>query len=250
MKDSTNGLPIVASRVQPEIPAAFWFHSVTFPFLSMPKIGALAVSMTRVRSSAMRVDWVMASRYFVMSWPTTTTPLTWPSALRRGVAFNKTSICDWSFVRRGNSKLAVSWPSKAWFRTSWTFTLKSSVMNSSTRGLPMVSSFGKPEISAAFRFHSVTLPSLSTPKIGAFADSMSRDRSSAMECCSEVILRSSVMSCPTPMTPTISPLALRRVVALSRISRLFPDRLNSGNSKLEVSFPCKASVNTRFTSGL
>ena len=38
-----------------------------------------------------------------------------------------------------------------------------------TKFLPMTSSFEKPVSCAAFRFHSLTKPFASTPKIGAFA---------------------------------------------------------------------------------
>ena len=52
----------------------------------------------------------------------------------------------------------------------------------------------KPTSSAAFLFHSVTLPFVSTPKIGAFAFSIRRDKSSATRCCSAVISRIFVIS--------------------------------------------------------
>ena len=56
-----------------------------------------------------------------------------------------------------------------------------------TRFRPMVSCSVNPDIEAAFRFHSVTMPLKSTPKIGAFALSISRDKPSATRSCSLVL---------------------------------------------------------------
>ena len=78
-------------------------------------------------------------------------------------------------------------------------------------------------MACALRFHSLTLPSLSMPKIGALAVSISSVRSSATRRCSACALFIAVMSCPTPTTPTIDPDASRRVVALSSTSTRSPD---------------------------
>ena len=78
-----------------------------------------------------------------------------------------------------NFKLAVSFPTSASCRTRDTEFLKSGWVKFCTRFLPIVSLEVNPEISAAFLFHPVTMKFRSTPKIGAFALSMSRDKSSA-----------------------------------------------------------------------
>mmetsp|Transcript_11699 Transcript_11699/g.29195 ORF Transcript_11699/g.29195 Transcript_11699/m.29195 type:complete len:245 (+) Transcript_11699:559-1293(+) len=59
--------------------------------------------------------------------------------------------------------------------------------------------------------------------------------------------RFSVMSCPTPMTPTMAPVTSRRVVALRRTSTLRLSLVKRGNSRLEVSLPARASMSTSRT---
>ena len=87
MKSRTSERPITSSLEKPVISTALRFHSLTLPSASMPKMGALAVSISSVRSLATRdssaCDWLIA----VMSWPTPTTPTMAPlaSQTRRGV---------------------------------------------------------------------------------------------------------------------------------------------------------------------
>mmetsp|Transcript_64172 Transcript_64172/g.196289 ORF Transcript_64172/g.196289 Transcript_64172/m.196289 type:complete len:235 (+) Transcript_64172:25-729(+) len=215
MKFWTKFLPMVSPLVYPSMSAALRFHSFTMPLRSTPKIGALAVSMSRDKSSAIRSWSLVISRIWVMSCPTPITPVISPSAPRRVVAFSKMAFLSPRFVNSGNSKLAVSLPAKAARSTEFTECLNSSVIKLSTSDLPMVSRFVKPNKFDALTFHSVTLPCLSIPKIGAFAVSIRRMRSSAMRLDSALAASCSVMSCPTPTTPTILPFESRRVVALS-----------------------------------
>ena len=56
------------------------------------------------------------------------------------------------------------------------------------------------------------------PKIGALAVSMNDCSSCATRVFSSSICLRSVMSCPTPITPTTLPVTSRRVVALSTTS--------------------------------
>mmetsp|Transcript_20626 Transcript_20626/g.51576 ORF Transcript_20626/g.51576 Transcript_20626/m.51576 type:complete len:201 (-) Transcript_20626:520-1122(-) len=195
--------------------AAFRFHSVTMPSRSTPKIGAFAVSMSLAKSSAFRCCSLVISRILVMSWPTPMTPVTSPSGPRRAVALRRISLRLPCLVKSGNSKLAVSLPDNAAAKTSCTESLNSSVMKFDTKCFPMVSSLLKPSKLDAFAFHSDTLPAISMPKIGAFAVSMRRVKSSAIRLESAMTWLSWVMSCPTPTTPVMWPLASRLVVALS-----------------------------------
>mmetsp|Transcript_76283 Transcript_76283/g.192044 ORF Transcript_76283/g.192044 Transcript_76283/m.192044 type:complete len:231 (-) Transcript_76283:663-1355(-) len=230
MKLSTNDFPMASSLPQPEISAAFWFHSVIKPLASMQKIGAFVVSIMRVQSAATCSLLCMASRKTVMSWPTPAQPVTFPSESLVGVAFSKISTLLPSFDTSIISKFALSSPCQARSRAQWTWYLFSSAMNSSMSIWPSASSLVKPDTSSAFLFHSVTRPVTSTPKIGAFAVWMKRARPSAMRCCSAIAVLISVMSCPTPMTPRTTPSALRRVVVLSKISRRWPSFVHNGKS--------------------
>ena len=100
----------------------------------------------------------------------------------------------------------------------------------------MVSCFVKTRSSAILRFHSVTFPWMSTPKIGAFAVSMSWERSSATHCWSLVISWIAVMPCLTPITPVTSPSRPRRVVAFRRISLRCPHFVKRGTRSWPL--PC------------
>mmetsp|Transcript_20628 Transcript_20628/g.51598 ORF Transcript_20628/g.51598 Transcript_20628/m.51598 type:complete len:322 (-) Transcript_20628:3640-4605(-) len=250
MKVFTKFLPMASLFEKPVISAVFLFHSETLPFLSMPKMGALAVSIRRVKSSATCLASPMTLSNSVMSCPTPTTPMTAPFESRLGVAFNKTVYRLPCLEIKGNSKFAVSSPDKALRSTSWTDLRSSGWMKFCTKFFPMVSSLVYPSMSAAFLFHSVTRPFKSTPNIGAFALSIKRDKSSAMRICSLVLSRICVMSCPTPMTPVTSPSGPRRVVAFSKMSLRSPLLLNNGNSKLAVSWPFNACCKTSFTESL
>mmetsp|Transcript_98990 Transcript_98990/g.255936 ORF Transcript_98990/g.255936 Transcript_98990/m.255936 type:complete len:201 (+) Transcript_98990:1229-1831(+) len=193
--------------------AALRFHSVTIPLRSTPKIGALAVSIRRDRSSATRSCSLVISRISVISCPTPITPVTSPSGPRLVVALSRIIRRSPSFVKSGNSKLAVSLPFSAASRTSLTETLNSSVMKFATRDFPIASRLEKPSKAEALAFHSETLPSVSMPKIGAFAVSMRRMRSSATRLDSAITWFSVVMSCPTAIAPMMLPCASRLAVA-------------------------------------
>mmetsp|Transcript_75067 Transcript_75067/g.207046 ORF Transcript_75067/g.207046 Transcript_75067/m.207046 type:complete len:204 (+) Transcript_75067:195-806(+) len=201
MKSPTKERPLVSCFVKPLISSAFRFHSVMRPAVSTPKMGALAVSMSRDRSSAMRCCSAISERSSEMSWPTPITPVTSPSAPRRVVAFSRISRRWPSLVNNGNSKLAVSWPESAMVRTLFTSCRYSRVMKDSTNGLPTVCSLSHPDVAAAFWFHSVTQPLVSIPKMGALAVSIKRVRSSATRLLSFIAWRKFVISCPTPTTP-------------------------------------------------
>ena len=110
-------------------------------------------------------------------------------------------------------------PFIAWSSSARTEARNSSLMaGASTSRWPFISAAVYPVTSAALLFHSLMCPSTSTPRMGALADSMSILRSLATRPSSALPALSSVMSCPTPTTPTISLFASRRVAALSRIS--------------------------------
>ena len=72
------------------------------------------------------------------------------------------------------------------------------------------------------------------PMMGALALSMSSRRSAASRETRVSASLRSVMSCPTPTTPTIPPDASRRVVALSSTSTRSPFFLKRGKVKLSV----------------
>mmetsp|Transcript_30644 Transcript_30644/g.78055 ORF Transcript_30644/g.78055 Transcript_30644/m.78055 type:complete len:202 (+) Transcript_30644:206-811(+) len=200
------------------------------PQVSTPKIGALALSMSRDRSSTMRSCSLVISRISVMSCPTPITPVTSPFGPRRVVALSRISLRCPNLVNSGNSKLAASSPIKAASRTFFTDSLNSSVMKFATRSLPMVSARLKPSRVEALAFHSVTLPCTSMPKMGALAVSMSLVRSSATRLASAMTCFSSVISCPTPTTPSVLPSASQRAVALSSTVYCLPCFETRGSS--------------------
>mmetsp|Transcript_64182 Transcript_64182/g.206761 ORF Transcript_64182/g.206761 Transcript_64182/m.206761 type:complete len:211 (-) Transcript_64182:15-647(-) len=206
------------------------FHSVTQPSRSMPMMGAMAVSMMFLNSVAWRTASDFCWFSSVMSWPTPTAPMTLPSRSRRGVAFSRMSRFSPLLEYSGSSKFPTSSPWSARSSTSCTRIWCAWAMNSLTKSCRRVSCREKPLICAALRFHSFTQPCTSTPKMGALAVSMSRDRSSATSCDSRISARSSVMSWPTPMTPVTSPSAPRRVVEFSKMSRRRPSLVKRGNS--------------------
>mmetsp|Transcript_7332 Transcript_7332/g.22427 ORF Transcript_7332/g.22427 Transcript_7332/m.22427 type:complete len:404 (+) Transcript_7332:295-1506(+) len=160
----------------------------------------------------------MSRRISVMSWPTPMTPTMLPLRSRRDVALSSTSTRRLSLVKRGNSKLDFSRPWSALSSTSLTEARNSLVMYTSTRSLPMTSSLEKPVMSAALLFHSFTLPLSSIPKIGALAVSMKVCNCCATRTFSASTRLRSVMSCPTPITPTILPSTPRFDVTLSKMS--------------------------------
>mmetsp|Transcript_10966 Transcript_10966/g.20656 ORF Transcript_10966/g.20656 Transcript_10966/m.20656 type:complete len:374 (-) Transcript_10966:1076-2197(-) len=247
MNLSTRFLPITSFGANCVMVAALLFHSFTSPLLSIPMMGALALSISARRSLATRSSSPSAFLRSVMSWPTPTTPTMLPSASRRVVAFRSTSTRSLLLVKRGNSKLADSLPCSALSKTAFTAVLYSDVMKSSTRLRPSTSALAYLVISAALMFHSLTSPLLSNPKMGALAVLINTRRSSAMRSISASAFLRSVMSCPTPTTPTMLPTASRRVVAFRSTSTRVWFFVNSGNSKLAVTCPRRALSSTRFT---
>mmetsp|Transcript_17448 Transcript_17448/g.47301 ORF Transcript_17448/g.47301 Transcript_17448/m.47301 type:complete len:252 (-) Transcript_17448:2692-3447(-) len=160
----------------------------------------------------------------VISWPTPITPTISLVLSTRGVAFSKSTATfsvrlssELSCLSR-NSKFDVSVPWRAFSNTSATFSLASgSKRKEPTRLWPIASARGTPEMSVIFAFHSVTLPALSTPKIGALAVSMSLSSSHAVRSALSLFSRKSVMSCPTPTIPMIRPSDPRNGVALIKM---------------------------------
>ncbi len=98
------------------------------------------------------------------------------------------------------------------------------------RSFPNTSSFLNPVIVSEVWFHSFTKPWLSIPKIGAFAVSINLLNSFATDSETVRSLSNSVISCPTPSTPVIFPLKLRRVLEFSNTITRAPSFANSGNS--------------------
>mmetsp|Transcript_34729 Transcript_34729/g.55865 ORF Transcript_34729/g.55865 Transcript_34729/m.55865 type:complete len:380 (+) Transcript_34729:1059-2198(+) len=183
----------------------------------------------------------------VTSWPTPTIPVMLPSASRRGVAFISTSARRPCLVRSGNSKDNVFCPSSASSNTSFTCTRWSGHMNASTKLRPIASSLLYPTISAALRFHSLTRPSLSMPKIGAFAVSMSSRRSCATRFNSPSAFFRSVMTCRYAARPMMSPFSSRRRDKFSSTSMRSRPLVNSINSKFFGVRPCSASSSAPLT---
>mmetsp|Transcript_25068 Transcript_25068/g.72287 ORF Transcript_25068/g.72287 Transcript_25068/m.72287 type:complete len:241 (+) Transcript_25068:411-1133(+) len=217
------------------------------PLVSTPKIGALAVSISRDRSSATRCCSAVMALICVMSCPTQITPMTSPFGPRRVVAFNSTTAFFSPSLTRGNSKLGVCSPLSAFSSTWPTESLNSSAMKFDTRDLPIASSYENCDNSANFKFHSVTRPWMSTPKIGAPAVSMMRPKSSAMRSASVFCCFNSVMSWPTPSTPMMEPSSPRLGVAFRRTSRRLPALVNNGSSKFATSIPWSAFCSTSDT---
>ena len=111
------------------------------------------------------------------------------------------------------------------------------------RARAMTSSVSKPMRCEAHWFQTLTRPSRSIPKIGAFAVSISRAYS-----CSWAIR--AVMSWPMPTTPVALPWSSLRVVAFSKTRTETPAFVTRGNSKFAVSRPSSAFVNTSWTRSL
>ena len=118
------------------------------------------------------------------------------------------------------------------------------------RSRPRASALDTPVSSAALLFHSTIRPAASVPKIGALAMSMKVCSSRADRSFSPSTRFRSVISCPTPMVPTIAPLSSRREDALSSISTRWPFRVLIGMSKLAVSYPASAPASTSLTRSL
>ena len=237
---------MTSSLPKPVMRAALRFHSFTSPLASMPKMGALAVSMSIRKSFATRDSSVWLCVISVMSWPTPTTPTMPPDASQRVVAFSSTSTRSPCLVKSGKVKLSVFCPLSALRSTSLTEARFSSRMYRSTRCSPITSSLLKPVICAALRFHSLTRPLASMPKIGAFAVSMTCFRSLATWLSSDCVCVILVMSWPTPKTPTIWPVLSSRGVALSSTSTRCPRLVNSGKMKWSVLSPLRSASSSTF----
>mmetsp|Transcript_75360 Transcript_75360/g.220992 ORF Transcript_75360/g.220992 Transcript_75360/m.220992 type:complete len:202 (-) Transcript_75360:103-708(-) len=105
-----NSLPTTWSLAKPVTSMTRRFHSMTQPVLSTPTMGAVAVSIMCLISSALRMasDFCLFSS--VMSWPTPMTPVILPSAPLRVVALSRISRRCPSLVHKGNTKLDESTP--------------------------------------------------------------------------------------------------------------------------------------------
>mmetsp|Transcript_12812 Transcript_12812/g.25501 ORF Transcript_12812/g.25501 Transcript_12812/m.25501 type:complete len:237 (+) Transcript_12812:709-1419(+) len=182
-----------------------------------------------------------------MSRQTAMTPITLPLRSRRVVAFSSISTRFFSLVKRGNSKLAASRPFRAPSNILFRDARCSSVMKSCTRFRPSTSWLENPVISAAFLFHSLTVPLASMPNMTAFAQSINASSSWATRVCSSITIFVSVMSSPDPMTPTILPSTSRRGVTFKIISTWSKSLVKTGNSKFLASCPFRAPSITFLT---
>mmetsp|Transcript_42787 Transcript_42787/g.76855 ORF Transcript_42787/g.76855 Transcript_42787/m.76855 type:complete len:246 (-) Transcript_42787:1337-2074(-) len=149
MKSSTSMRPIATSFSNPVISAAFWFHSLMCPFTSIPKMGALAVSISLRRSLATEISSVSIAFFSVISWPTATTPTNVPPESMRGVAFSKICTARPSFAYRGTSKLEMASPFIALLNRACIGARISGVMKSVIISRPSISSLLYPVSSAA-----------------------------------------------------------------------------------------------------
>mmetsp|Transcript_14026 Transcript_14026/g.43561 ORF Transcript_14026/g.43561 Transcript_14026/m.43561 type:complete len:237 (+) Transcript_14026:188-898(+) len=236
MKLSTSELPNVSEAKKPVKFAEQTFHTLTSPFMSTPKMGAFALSMSLEYSCscAMRA---------VMSWPIPTTPMTLPCSSLLVVAFSRISTDLPALVTSGNSKFAVSSPFKAFVKTSCTRSRCSSRIKSLTRFLPFVSSLLNSVTVSAFLFQTLMRPFTLTPKIGAFAVSINLAYSCS--CATRA-----VMSWPMPTTPLMRFCSSLLVVAFSNTSTRTPALVTNGNSKFAVSSQFSAFVKTSWTRSL
>ena len=107
---------------------------------------------------------------------------------------------------------------------------------------PCTSCLLKPVISTALRFHSLTSPSASMPKMGAFAVSISMRKSLATRDNSIWLLVISVMSWPTPTTPTTLPAASTRGVAFNNTCAIKSGQVKAGG-QIQSSQVTKPMVN-------
>ena len=99
----TRFFPNTSSFLNPVIFSEVWFHSFTSPLLSIPKIGALAVSINCLNSFAIDSDTVLSLSISEISCPTPNTPVILPLASRRVLEFNNTITRSPSFENNGNS---------------------------------------------------------------------------------------------------------------------------------------------------
>ena len=199
----------------------------------MPKMGAFAVSISIFMSSATWVISACACESRVMSCPTPTTPTIVAVGVhtRRRVEQHLDALAALGEEREDEviRRLAGQ---RASCSTSSTEERCASVMYVLARCCPITSSLEKPVISTALRFHSLTRPPASMPKMGALAVSISSVRSLATRCSSALPAFSSVMSWPTPTTPTVLPSHVRRVVALSSTSTRWPSLVKERELKV------------------
>ena len=160
---------MTSSLLNPVMATALRFHSLTRPPASMPKMGALAVSMSMRKSFATWESSLCDRVNSETSCPTPTTPIVLPSLPKRGVTLSITSTRSPSLRKSGKVNDSEGWPSSAPSSTSCTFSRYSSLIYRRTRSWPMTSSLLYPVSCAALRFHSLIWPLMSMPKIGAFA---------------------------------------------------------------------------------
>mmetsp|Transcript_94054 Transcript_94054/g.210819 ORF Transcript_94054/g.210819 Transcript_94054/m.210819 type:complete len:264 (-) Transcript_94054:212-1003(-) len=239
------------SLAKPVTSMTLRFHSMTQPALSTEMIGAMAVSTMYLNSAARRSASSFCLFNSVMSWPTPITPVTSPFCPWRVVAFSRISRRVPSLVNSGNAKFAVSLPSRAFFRTSPMSSRYSFLMKVSTNGFPSAISLLKPEISSVLRFHSMTRPCVSMPKMGALAVSMSLVKSSATRDRSTMVSRIFVKSWPHATMPAIPPLASRKGPPLIVSTSCLPSlvfRLTSNSPRRPCSRPAViADIRLRIT---
>ena len=111
----------------------------------------------------------------------------------------------------------------------------------------MVSCFGKPEISAALLFHSVTMPFRSTRKMGAFA--LSNQTRQVLH--HTILLRGNFTALCDVLASTnaTSHLIIRATArgSIQQATAALAELVNMGNSKFAVSFPRSADASTSST---
>mmetsp|Transcript_41043 Transcript_41043/g.95202 ORF Transcript_41043/g.95202 Transcript_41043/m.95202 type:complete len:239 (-) Transcript_41043:305-1021(-) len=185
----------------------------------MPKMGALAVSMKLASSSYTRDLSISARLWSVMSCPTATTPTGLPVTSRRVLRAMSTITIRLFLVLIGHSRFDVSIPRSPSLQTVRMDSRAGSATSASQRSRPTTSSLEYPVMEATFSFHSLTSPSLSTPKMGALAVSKSIWSSCATRIFSCIMATRLVTTLPTTTSPTIFPdLSRLGVGAMATIS--------------------------------
>mmetsp|Transcript_20559 Transcript_20559/g.54829 ORF Transcript_20559/g.54829 Transcript_20559/m.54829 type:complete len:202 (-) Transcript_20559:1050-1655(-) len=182
-----------------------------------------------------------------MSWPMQITPTMALSGPKRGAALSRKMRGSWLAVDINTSKVGKEFPLNASSKMRWVSSLDP--CSTSLRNLLLIAtSFCTPVTSTTRRFQSVTRPARSMPMMGALAVSTMFCNSAATRMASDFWAWSSVMSWPTPMTPTNSPSAPQRGVALKRMSRSSPCLEYKTSSKSFTTFPLRAVSSMSWTS--
>mmetsp|Transcript_43555 Transcript_43555/g.94880 ORF Transcript_43555/g.94880 Transcript_43555/m.94880 type:complete len:215 (+) Transcript_43555:2-646(+) len=135
----------------------------------MPKIGALAVSITLVRSSATRIEAIILSFSSVKSRARQSTPVISPSAFLRPQVLRSSVLILPAFETRGSWKQLTLAPPKVSLKDFVTACWVSLGTIFPTKHWPCSSSEEKPVKSSAFTFHSWTSNFLLTHQIRALA---------------------------------------------------------------------------------